>query len=250
MNLYDALPKESLNTVGLHEDLEQFKQVGRIVKELLESHCALVPDNALLDIGCGIGRIAIALTDSLSSQGMYRGFDITPDAIEWCSREITPRHPQFQFALSDVFNSSYNPGGQLKPENYVFPYEDGVFDIAIATSVFTHLPYQEMRNYVKEMHRVLKPGGKALATFFLLDAAARDHIEHAQSTLNFVHALDGCMVIDADVPEKAVAFDFQAIESILLQQGFRTDWMKMGGWSGRAIEGPDYYQDLLILTKK
>lgn len=249
MNLYDALPNELLNTVGLHEDLEQFKQVGRIVHGLLVSDCALAPDSAVLDIGSGIGRIAIALTDTLSSQGMYRGFDITPAAIEWCSREITPRHPQFEFALSDVFNSSYNPGGQLKPENYVFPYGDGVFDIAIATSVFTHLPHREMRNYVHEMHRVLKPGGKVLATFFLLDKAARTHIENAQSTLNFVHALDGCLVIDPVVPEKAVAFDLQEIESILQQQGFRTDRMKLGGWSGRAIEGPDYYQDLLILTK-
>ncbi|MES2612563.1 MAG: class I SAM-dependent methyltransferase [Pseudomonadota bacterium] len=250
MNLYDALPNESLNTVGLHEDLEQFKQVGSIVNELLATHCALVPDSSVLDIGCGIGRIAIALTDALSSQGRYRGFDITPDAIAWCSREITPRHPQFQFVLSDVFNSSYNPGGQLKPEEYVFPYDEGVFDIAIATSVFTHLPYRAMRNYVKEMHRVLKPGGKALATLFLLDGTARTHIEQAQSTLNFVHALEGCMVIDFAVPEKAVAFDLEEIQSILRQQGFRTDWMKMGGWSGRAIEGPDYYQDLLILTKE
>lgn len=250
MDLYDALPKESLNTVGLHEDLEQFKQVGRIVNGLLTAHCALEPASSVLDIGCGIGRIAIALTDTLSSQGAYRGFDITPDAIAWCAREISPKHPQFQFVLSDVFNSSYNPGGRLKPQDYVFPYDDSVFDIAIATSVFTHLPYGEMRNYVQEMHRVLKPGGKALATFFLLDGAARQHIAQAQSTLNFVHALDRCMVIDPEVPEKAVAFDLGEIQSIVAQQGFRTDWMKMGGWSGRAIEGPDYYQDLLILTKE
>ncbi len=249
MNLYDALPNELLNTVGMHEDLEQFKQVGRIVSGLLASDCALAPDSAVLDIGSGIGRVAIALTDTLSSQGMYRGFDITPAAIEWCAREITPRHPQFQFALSDVFNSSYNPGGKLKPENYVFPYADGVFDIAIATSVFTHLPYAEMRNYVKEMHRVLQPGGKVLATFFLLDETARNHIAQAQSTLHFVHALDGCMVIDPEVPEKAVAFDLEAIQSIVRGQGFHIDRVKPGGWSGREVEGPDYYQDLLILTK-
>lgn len=249
MNLYDALPKESMNTVGLHEDLEQFKQVGRIVGELLATHCALAPDNAVLDIGCGIGRIAIALTDALSSQGRYRGFDITPDAIAWCAAEITPRHPQFQFVLSDVFNSSYHPGGQLQPEQYMFPYETGMFDIAIATSVFTHLPSAAMRNYVKEMHRVLKPGGKVLATFFLLDAVARRQVAQAQSTLNFTHALDGCMVIDPAVPEKAVAFDLEEIQALVQHQGLRIDWMKLGGWSGRPIEGPDYYQDLLILTK-
>lgn len=249
MNLYDALPKESLNTVGLHEDLEQFKQVGRIVKEQLLAHCALAPESAVLDIGSGIGRIAIALTEVLSSQGLYRGFDITPDAIAWCEREITSRHPQFQFALSDVFNSSYNPGGQLKPESYAFPYEEGVFDVAIATSVFTHLPYREMRNYVQEMHRVLKPGGKVLATFFLLDATAREHIARGQSTLNFVHALEGCQVIDPAVPEKAVAFDHAEMLAILQQQGLHVDRLQLGGWSGRAIEGPDFYQDLFILTK-
>lgn len=249
MSLYDALPKESLNTVGLHEDLEQFKQVGRIVRELLAAHCGLAPDSAVLDIGCGIGRIALALTDTLSGQGRYRGFDITPDAIAWCAGEITPRHPQFQFVLADVFNSTYHPGGQQRPEQFVFPYGDGMFDIAIATSVFTHLPSLAMRNYVKQMHRVLQPGGKVLATFFLLDAIARQQVARAQSTLEFTHALDGCMVIDPAVPEKAVAFDLEEVQALLQQQGFAIDWMKLGGWSGRAIEGPDYYQDLLILTK-
>src|SRR4051794_26342926 len=52
-------------------------------------------DEDVLDVGCGIGRTAIPLTEYLSEHGSYRGFDISRESIEWCSREITSRFPNF-----------------------------------------------------------------------------------------------------------------------------------------------------------
>jgi len=35
---------------------------------------------------------------------LYEGFDIVPEAITWCRRRITPRHPRFRFQVADIHN--------------------------------------------------------------------------------------------------------------------------------------------------
>ena len=249
MTLNDELPLELLNTVGFHEGIEQFKQVGAIARTLLQNHAGLQVNSSVLDIGCGIGRIAIPLTDYLSEQAIYRGFDITEGSIDWCTRNISSIHPHFQFERADIFNTAYNTSGKLRPENFVFSYVDKKFDVAIATSVFTHLLSSETTNYLRESYRVLKPGGRLFATFFLLDTIARDCIVQGRSTLNFQYPMDSCMVIDAKTPESAVAYDLEFAKTLFVEHGFNIDFFKFGGWSGRAEEGPDYYQDLVVLKR-
>src|SRR5688572_1567865 len=50
------------------------KMVNRIISE-----CKLQPDDYVLDIGCGIGRIARPLTKYISNTGGYYGFDVVPE---------------------------------------------------------------------------------------------------------------------------------------------------------------------------
>jgi SAM-dependent methyltransferase len=87
------------------EFLVYFKQFG------------LRPEHSVLDIGCGIGRMAIPLTRFLT--GHYEGFDIVRSEIEWCTKNITPRYPNFQFQVADIFNSGYNPHGKVSGINTV-----------------------------------------------------------------------------------------------------------------------------------
>jgi 2-polyprenyl-3-methyl-5-hydroxy-6-metoxy-1,4-benzoquinol methylase len=55
----------------------------------------LRPNERILDIGCGIGRMAVPLTQFLADDGRYTGIDIVRDGIGWCSRSITPTYPNF-----------------------------------------------------------------------------------------------------------------------------------------------------------
>ena len=64
----------------------------------------LTPDEAVLEPGCGAGRIAEPLTRYLSEDGSYDGFDVVAEAIESCKRGIASRHPNFHFRHVDVFN--------------------------------------------------------------------------------------------------------------------------------------------------
>ena len=86
--------------------------------------------------------------------------------------EDLPRHPSFRFQLADIRNAQYNPTGSQEARAYSFPYPDREFDLALAASVFTHLRPGEIERYVSEAARVLKPGGRLLASFFLLNEDA------------------------------------------------------------------------------
>ena len=111
---------------------------------------------------------AVALIPQLPC-GTYEGFDIVPQFIRWCRREITSRHPNFGFELADVRNRQYNRNGGRPAAEYEFPFADAGFDLALAASVFTHMEPDGVRRYLTETLRVLRPGGTFVCTFFLLD---------------------------------------------------------------------------------
>ena len=128
----------------------------------------LRPDEDVLDVGCGIGRTAIPLTGYLSEEGSYRGFDISQEAIAWCTREITSRYPSFRFTYVDICNAAYNPEGTVRAAEFTFPYADDSFDLVFLYSIFTHLLPEDFERYCSEIARVLRHDGRCLASFFVL----------------------------------------------------------------------------------
>jgi SAM-dependent methyltransferase len=86
--------------------------------------CGLQPQHRVLDVGCGIGRMAVPLTEYLSSADSYEGIDIVPQGIAWCSVNITPKFPNFRFQLADVFSKYYNPVSRTLASEYRFPFPD------------------------------------------------------------------------------------------------------------------------------
>ena len=112
--------------------------------------------------------MAIPLQTFLTT-GSYEGFDIIPDLVQWCRREITPHDPRFHFQLANIFNKTYNPRGRSRAREFRFPYSDGTFDFTFLTSVFTHMLPPDVEHYTAEIVRTLKPNGRVLMTFFLLN---------------------------------------------------------------------------------
>lgn len=114
-----------------------FRAVGDQLAGQLVSAGGLQPTDRVLDIGCGVGRVALSLTRYLQPPGTYDGFDIVRPAIRWCRRAITPRHPSFRFHWANVYNANYNWRG-IPAARYRFPFSDGSFDFTFATSVIWH----------------------------------------------------------------------------------------------------------------
>jgi SAM-dependent methyltransferase len=205
-----------------NEFLGHYKTVG-----------GLSPDARVLDLGCGCGRMAVPLAGFLTS-GTYDGFDVNAEAIGWCRDNITAQYPNFAFTHVDAFNSFYNPKGSVTAETYRFPYGDDAFDFAFASSLFTHLVWAETRNYLAETRRVLRPGGRALFTFFLLSPESERLIRDGSSRLRFPVDSDRCRLEAADDPARVVAYVEGEVRELFAEAGLVIRDLHFGRWPGRV----------------
>lgn len=237
------VPPRSSNFVGDGD----FVETGNEFLEYFTTLGGLQPSYDVLEVGCGIGRMARPLTGYLAA-GSYEGLDIVPAGIRWCQRNITPRFPRFRFTLADIHNTEYNRKGTLRASEYLFPYAACRFDFCTLTSVFTHMLSADTDHYLAEISRVLRPGGKCLATFFLLNDESRRAVAVQSSSLLFRHSLGDCWTTDPQIPETAVAYDEPAIVKLLEQNGFALESTHYGRWCGRG----QYlsYQDILVMRRR
>jgi SAM-dependent methyltransferase len=94
---------------------------------------------AILDFGCGCGRV-VRNWIGLPGTDVF-GSDMNEQAIEWCRRNLP-------FA-------TFESNGLAPP----LAFETGRFDLVYALSVFTHLPEELQLLWIRELERVLRPGG-------------------------------------------------------------------------------------------
>jgi SAM-dependent methyltransferase len=137
------------------------------------------------DCGCTTARGVIPATKYLSSAGKYTGLDIIRDSIAWCSQNITPVYPNFQFIYEDVHSQIHNPGGEKQAKDVRFPVAKGSVDKVFLSSLFTHMFPDDVPHYLREIHRVLKPTGVALSTMFLLNDRTLDSIRRRRQNSRF-----------------------------------------------------------------
>ena len=213
---------------------EDFKEIGQEFKNYLIELAGLKPSHKILDIGCGIGRMAIPLTDYISGDGEYYGIDIVQDGIKWCSEKISSKYSNFHFIHTDVYNKHYNPEGRFLASEYAFPFSDGMFDIVLLTSVFTHMRRKDIENYLAEISRVLTPGGSCLITFFLLNDESIDACMSGLAAFDFKYELDGFFTTNKETPEAAIAYRQDYVEKIIENNGLRVSGgIYFGFWCGR-----------------
>jgi ubiquinone/menaquinone biosynthesis C-methylase UbiE len=208
----------------------------------------LKPNERVLDVGCGLGRMAMPLTSYLSN-GSYEGFDIVAESINWCKENISSKYPNFQFQLSDVYNKQYNPNGRYEASEYKFPYEDASFDFVFLTSVFTHMFPADVEHYLDEIKRVLKNRGRCFITYFLLNEESLRLIDNRQSREDFKYNLGKFRTVDRNIPEYCVAYNESFIINLYDKYGLKIiEPILYGLWCGRKLFTS--YQDIIIAIKQ
>lgn len=109
------------------------------------AHIAIPPDGSALDIGCGGGRTLAKL--AAATRGEVCGIDHSPDSV----------------AVSKKFNARAVSSGRMQiVQGSVseLPYPDNAFDLI--TAVETHFFWPNLPGDVREVLRVLRPGGTFL----------------------------------------------------------------------------------------
>ncbi len=219
-----------------------FVIVGSAFMKIFKRH-GLAPEMDVLDVGCGQGRLARPLVGFLES-GTYQGFDIDKSGIEWCQNEYADI-AGFKFYHADVFNQRYNANGRIAAKDFRFPCADDGFDFIFLTSVFTHMFAEDIENYLSEITRVLKPGGKCLITWFLLDEISR---QSGHPVYNFAYEVDEVSRTTlAANPEAAMAFDLDYVRDIYQKHGLEIQTIENGKWA--RPNSPYTLQDLIVAVK-
>lgn len=139
----------------------EFEGYGLLLRDALVYH-GLAPDDYLIDVGCGSGRLAKPLAEYLT--GKYLGIDVVPGLVGY-ARKLVPRS-DWRFEVAEGLKISE---------------ADGQADMVCFFSVLTHLLHEESFVYLREAKRVLKPGGKIVFSF--LDFRIASHWDSFESNL-------------------------------------------------------------------
>jgi len=125
--------------------VESGQTIAQVIETVLARHGVLINSlPSMLEFGCGCGRI-MRHWNKLDKVQIY-GTDYNTKMIEWCQKNISFAH----------FTSN-----ELAPP---LPFEGHRFDFIYAYSVFTHLSEELQGAWMRELSRVLKPGGYLLLT--------------------------------------------------------------------------------------
>jgi SAM-dependent methyltransferase len=153
------------------------------------------------------------------------------DCIEWCSQTITPRYPNFRFTHADVAITMHNPDAKVQSKDYTFPYGDGEFDFVFLISVFTHMLPEGFERYLSEIARVLKAGGRVMATFLLLTDDTLGQVEAASSPQQPLHDFGHYRLSNLDLPENTVAYREDHVRPLFDRLGLEIIEVTRGDWA-------------------
>jgi Methylase involved in ubiquinone/menaquinone biosynthesis len=131
---------------------------GDTLHERLVELARLAPYEAVLDVGCGTGSLALAAKARVGAGGTVHGIDASKEMIEQASRKAQRRRVPVDFRIATV---------------EALPFPDRSFDVVFSTLMLHHLPRPLRRACASEIARVLKPGGRVLMADFLAPARRR-----------------------------------------------------------------------------
>ena len=126
------------------EPLAFWDRIGRRTIDLL----SLPPDAKVLDVGCGTGASALPAAETVGSNGFVTGVDLSARLLERARAKATSRGlTNVEFRLADMTS---------------LDYPNARFDAVV--SVFSIFFVPDMEGLVRELWRMVRPGGKLAVT--------------------------------------------------------------------------------------
>lgn len=230
---------------GGQSALSEYGYSGGVMAAYIGEHLAVTSPH-VLDLGCGTGKLVTAVWPFLGDSGHYTGLDIDGLAIDF-DRRWYPAD-RCSFIHASVFNAHYNPRG-MQLSAYKIPVAESSIDLALAFSLFTHLNQVDSSHYFREMGRVLKPGGVALFTFFLLDERY-DPARFVNTRWHFDRTIpdqpDWYWTSWFKIPERQIAVTPRGVKLLM---GDDLELLKVyrGWWTGQPGA---HLQDTLVFQRK
>ncbi len=128
----------------------------RVRLRRLVPHFGVLPGTAVLDLGTGTGVLAPYLREILTAEGLLVSLDVS-----------------FEMVRHAAMKDSYRKGGVLQASAMRLPVRDAAMDTVVCFAAFPH--FEDKLQALKEMFRVLRPGGNVVVAHLLSRAELSRH---------------------------------------------------------------------------
>ena len=137
--------------MGWFCDTFLFRGQVRELRQRTATLARLQSGDAVLDVGCGTGTLAMEVARRVGSAGRVVGVDPSTQQIARARAKAARRHVPIDFQIGVI-------------EHLAFP--DQTFNVVLSTLMMHHLPADVKRQGLAEIVRVLKPGGRLVIADF------------------------------------------------------------------------------------
>ena len=210
----------------------QSAAMGRHMTEAIVAEAQVAPGMRVLDVACGTGEPAISLAHLLNGTGLVLGVYISPEPLRVAAQRARERR---------LANASFQ-----QADVHSLPFADGNFDRV--TSRLGVMFFADLPRALREMHRVLKPGGRI--TLLAWGPMQQPYFESTIGTI--LRVVPGSSLPDSGrrmfrfgaAGELAAALEESGFCGI--EENFRVvPW----SWPGTPEEVWDYFQEVTVPFK-
>lgn len=125
-------------------DEDMYRKTGQATVSMLQNCVGIRPDDVILEIGAGVGRVGAFLAPLCRE---WIGIDVSENMIKHMKRRLAG-YPNVRIMETNGFD--------------LRALSDKSIDVVYCTVVFMHLEQWDRYNYISEGFRILKPGGRML----------------------------------------------------------------------------------------
>jgi ubiquinone/menaquinone biosynthesis C-methylase UbiE len=115
-------------------------------------HAQIQPGDSVLDVGCGTGDVTLPAKVRAGTNGHAYGIDPSPEMIAVARGKAKRKNIEIDFRVGVI---------------EALPFPDSSMDVVTSSLMMHHLNDELRVRGLREIHRVLKPGGRVLIFDFM-----------------------------------------------------------------------------------
>ncbi|UUX51298.1 class I SAM-dependent methyltransferase [Nisaea acidiphila] len=237
-------PDNMINRIG-YSGVPQFLAAQSIHFEEMVQRGRIEPDETVLDLGCGCGRLATPFAQYLDG-GTYIGIDVWREALDWCRGTVKARSGTMRFIERETVNKySFEIRKPISRNSYhLSELQHEQIGFAFAISLFTQLQQRDSLSYLSELARVLKRNACAYLTAHVIDDFFFDYVRRTGRHRAATQEEPGCYYA-YEGQEFFAGYTYRTWTRMIEDSGLRIVGYEPGHWAGKP--GALHHQDTFLV---